>query len=303
MPVSFVDDRVIHLFPQAIHIGYSDEGATGAVNEVQTITITGTPTGGSFTLTFSGATTGPIAYNAAAAAVDLALEALATIGPGNVTVTGGPGPATPWIVTFAGALAGVAVPLMTATAAFTGGTTPTIAVVETTAGVNAKTKQFIEMDANTAGLDEQRTTITTQGTLVTHEKDIVDVLRVNFTNQVWQAALNEMMLGIATTIGLPADEVSRVGYDGSYDSRNYEIRVLLKGTDLDSGADVSYRVTFWKVQPKNYSPFTGLTAKSVNEQGTSFTAAKALRDIIGNPIIGLRNKVSGDYTSIAKLAA
>jgi hypothetical protein len=50
------------------------------VNEVQRITITGTPTGGTFTLTFQGNTTAPIAYNASAATVVAALEAL----PGNV---------------------------------------------------------------------------------------------------------------------------------------------------------------------------------------------------------------------------
>jgi hypothetical protein len=41
----------------------------GGVNEVQTVTITGTPTGGTFTLTSTGATTAAIAYNAAASAV------------------------------------------------------------------------------------------------------------------------------------------------------------------------------------------------------------------------------------------
>lgn len=301
---AFVDERTIHLFPQSVLIGYSDDGAVGGVNEVQTITTTGTPTGGTFTLTFAGATTDPIAYNAAASAVELALRALGTIGAGNVAVTGGPGPGTPWVATFGGELAGVNVPLLTANSAgLTGGTTPAIGVVQTTLGVNPRTKQFIEMDPNTAGIDEQRTTITTQGILVTHEKDIVDVMRVNFTNQVWQSALNAMMLGAETTTGLPADEVSRVGYDGSYDSRNYEIQVILKGTDLDSGADVSYRIAFWGVQPKSYQPFTGLTAKQVNSQGTSFTAAQKVRDIVGNPIIGLRNKLQGDYYSIAKLAA
>lgn len=300
MTVSFPDDRVIHLFPQSIHIGYSDEGASGGVNEVQTITTTGTPAGGDFTLTFAGATTEAIAYNAAAATVELALEALGTVGSGNATCSGGPLPSGV-VVTFTGDLAGVNVPPITGTASFTGGTSPALVITQTTAGVNPRTKTFIEMDANTAGIDEQRTTITTQGTLVTHEKDIVDVMRINFNNQVWQGALNAMMLGAATTAGLPADEASRTGYDGSYDSRNYEIRVLLTGTDLDSGADVSYRVTFWKVQPKNYSPFTGLTAKQVNNQTTTFTAAQALVDVVKNPIIGLRNTTSGDYYSVAKL--
>src|SRR5215217_5547460 len=64
--------------------------ALGGANEQQTVTITGTPTGGTFTLTYAGATTAAIAYNAAAAAVTTALEALPNIGPGNVLTSGGP---------------------------------------------------------------------------------------------------------------------------------------------------------------------------------------------------------------------
>ena len=45
-------------------------------NEQQTVTITGTPTGGSFTLTFEGKTTPPLAYNSTAAAVEAALKLL-----------------------------------------------------------------------------------------------------------------------------------------------------------------------------------------------------------------------------------
>lgn len=110
--------------------------ATTPANEVQTVTITGTPTGGTFTLTFNGATTAAIAYNATAAAVDTALELLSTIGTNGVTVAGGPGPGTPYTVTFSGTtLAAQDVPQMTAAGSFTGGTSPTIAVTTTTPGV------------------------------------------------------------------------------------------------------------------------------------------------------------------------
>ncbi len=104
-------------------------------NEVQTITITGTPTGGTFTLSFKGYTTTALAYNASGATVDAALEALSGIGTGGVTVTGGPGPATPYVVTFTGQLGNQNVPAITAVASFTGGTTPAIAVVVTTPGI------------------------------------------------------------------------------------------------------------------------------------------------------------------------
>lgn len=103
-------------------------------SEQQTVTITGTPTGGTFTLTFAGSTTTGIAYNANSAAVEAALEALDSVGVDNVTVTGGPGPDTPYVVTFTGDLAGEDVPQMTATGSFTGGTTPAITVTTNTEG-------------------------------------------------------------------------------------------------------------------------------------------------------------------------
>lgn len=104
-------------------------------DEIQTVTITGTPTGGTFTLTFLGQTTAAIAYNAAAAAVQTALLALSTLDTGDVTVTGGPGPATPWVANFSGGqYDNLNVPQMTATGSFTGGTTPTVAVTTGTEG-------------------------------------------------------------------------------------------------------------------------------------------------------------------------
>lgn len=106
----------------------------GPWNEKQSITITGTPTGGTFTLTYSGQTTAGIAYNANAAAVQAALEALSNIAPGDVVVTGGPGPGTPWVVEFAGTLAMTNVALMTAVSSLTGGSSPAIAIAITQQG-------------------------------------------------------------------------------------------------------------------------------------------------------------------------
>lgn len=107
---------------------------TGA-NEVQTVTITGGPAGGTFTLTYAGQTTAGIAYNANAAAVQSALEALSNIAPGDVTVGGGALPTTPVTVTFTGTLAATNVAEMTASgASLTGGTTPAVAVTTTTPG-------------------------------------------------------------------------------------------------------------------------------------------------------------------------
>lgn len=101
-------------------------------NEVQTVTITGSPTGGTFTLHFEGNSTAAIAHNATAAQVRTALLALPNTQ--TVTVAGGPGPGTPYTVTFGN---GTDVPQMTASHSFTGGTSPTVAVTTTTPGGGA----------------------------------------------------------------------------------------------------------------------------------------------------------------------
>lgn len=99
-------------------------------NEQQTATVTGSPTGGTFTLTFDGQTTGTIAYNASAATVESALEALSNIT--DVTVTGSAG--GPWTVEFVDpGLQNVAE--MTADGSgLTGGTTPDVAIATTVGG-------------------------------------------------------------------------------------------------------------------------------------------------------------------------
>lgn len=103
-------------------------------DEVQTVTVTGIPTGGTFTLTYAGVASVAIAYNAAGATVQAALEGITGIGAGNVTVTG----TGPYTVTFKNVLGGLDVsPLALGTNALTGGTAPSVSVVETTPGVAA----------------------------------------------------------------------------------------------------------------------------------------------------------------------
>lgn len=102
------------------------------VDEQQTITLTGTPTGGTFTLTFDGQTTASIAYNASASTIDTALENLSNIGSGDLTVSGSAG--GPWVVTFGGSLAGTDVALMTGNgASLTGGSGQSLTVASVTA--------------------------------------------------------------------------------------------------------------------------------------------------------------------------
>ena len=81
----------------------------GNANEVQTVTVTATDP---FTLTYAGQTTASIDDEATAEAVQAALEALSTIGVGDVTVTGEDG--GPYTVTFGGALGNQNIAQMTA---------------------------------------------------------------------------------------------------------------------------------------------------------------------------------------------
>lgn len=117
--------------------------ASAGTDEVQTLTIGGTPTSGTFTLSFEGAVTEPITWvnvNATLVAnVDAALEALRTIGTGNVTtavgtMTAGIGTLT---LTFVAAKGKLAVPTVVVVANNLVGTSPTVAVTETTPGVTA----------------------------------------------------------------------------------------------------------------------------------------------------------------------
>jgi VCBS repeat-containing protein len=118
-------------------------------NESQFVTLNGSPTGGTFTLTFNGQTTAPIAFdsagdfNAIAASIESALEALANIGTGNVNVTHAPvngGETRRWQVEFVGALGSREVENMTGNAAgLTGGTSAAVAVTESNSPAGAST--------------------------------------------------------------------------------------------------------------------------------------------------------------------
>ena len=77
----------------------ADYALLDGTNEEQVVTL-GTATGGTFTLTYEGQATAPIAHNASAAVIQADLEALSTIGVGNVSVTG----SGPWTVEFIGDL-------------------------------------------------------------------------------------------------------------------------------------------------------------------------------------------------------
>jgi hypothetical protein len=110
---------------------------TNGASEIDSLAISGSPTGGTFTLSWGGFTTAPIAYNASAATVQAALRALINIG-NDVTCTGGALPGSAVTITWGGNHANTKVSLITANGALlTGGSSPAAAVTQSTAGVTA----------------------------------------------------------------------------------------------------------------------------------------------------------------------
>jgi hypothetical protein len=109
--------------------------STGYNPAVQSLTMAGTPTGGTFTLAFEANYTAPIAYNATAAAIQAALNAIGTIADaGGVTCTGGPVSTTAVVITFG---ANGSQPLLLPTLsgnALVGATAPTAVVSSTQLG-------------------------------------------------------------------------------------------------------------------------------------------------------------------------
>lgn len=95
------------------HVAVYNADGTLGFNEVQRVALDAT--GGTYTLTFDGQTTSALAFDASAAQIQTALEALSTIGAGNVSVADEGG--AQWfrhvLVAFSGTLAKTNVPQLT----------------------------------------------------------------------------------------------------------------------------------------------------------------------------------------------
>lgn len=117
--------------PSPAEIDDFDPDTFGA--QVHTLKVTGSPTGGTLTVTAGGDTTSALPFNATASAVQAALEALAAVGTGNVLVAGTSiSDANGFTIAYVGEKLGSTV-VTTATGSLTGGTTPAANVTVTTA--------------------------------------------------------------------------------------------------------------------------------------------------------------------------
>ncbi len=124
---------------------------------METLSINGNPTGGSFTLTTSTplpvATTTPILFDptnsqiATANEIGAALQDI--VGVGNVTVAPA-GVPNSFTITFQGLFAGDAIPLLVATSNLTGGTNPSVTVTGTPVEISSTPNTVTAIDGNDA---------------------------------------------------------------------------------------------------------------------------------------------------------
>lgn len=94
-------------------------------SQVSNVTLTGTPTSGTFTVTVAGATTSALPFNITLSAFQTAIEALTSVGAGLTTVTGvSISDANGFTIAFSGgSLAGTTL-VVTASGTLLGGTSP-----------------------------------------------------------------------------------------------------------------------------------------------------------------------------------
>ncbi|HEY5815256.1 MAG TPA: hypothetical protein VIS95_02840 [Solirubrobacterales bacterium] len=127
---------------------YKADGSLEEINEVQHVTVA-IATGGTFKLKFKGEETAPIQFDAGAAEVEAALEALVAVGAGNVEVQK---PGSVHLVTFTGALAHSDVEMLGADPSGLVGSGANITVTETTKGFNGHVGEGDLTDATGVGV-------------------------------------------------------------------------------------------------------------------------------------------------------
>ena len=213
--------------------------------QVSTISFTGTVSGGTWTLTKGAATSAAIAYNASADAVQLALWNMSTIGPGNVFVSGGPGPAS-YVLQWAGSLAGATQTITVSGTSLTG-TTPGISQTTTQAytAVTDVTAQPINpgsvnvyVDTTFAGIGVTKLTRLLEATISVSDR----------VSQLW--VLNSANASYAATVEGPPNVTLKLKMEANAAGMAYF-------TNIRAGSTVYVRVE--SVGPNLPAPDAGQT--------------------------------------------
>lgn len=173
-----------------ITITETQAGSSTGVNEVQTVTLNGAPTGGTFTLTFQGQTTAANAFDIAAATLTTNLEALSNIGVGDVSITrtGSGTVSSPYkhTITFQGALASTDVAQLTSTSSLTG--CGIVAAESQAAAVAVNEQQSVTLDPIPSG---------GTFTLTSHQTETTAGIAYNATAAAVQTAIDNLATPVA----------------------------------------------------------------------------------------------------------
>jgi hypothetical protein len=263
--------------------------ASPNTNEVQAVTIVGTPTGGTFNMTYDGQTTAAIVYNATALNVQTALEALTNINPGDVAVTGAAG--GPYTVVFGGTLGARDVVLMTANGtALTGGTNPDVVIATTTPGVGVS--GIAEHDIhfiNGVNFDTQTTDITYEGDNQSVRKTFLTGFVGTIVADTYDlAAISSAFNKQEVTTGLPAGVAARVYFGDSGEQAGARCGFIaqVKAENLTTGAIETLQF----VCPVGSLTVVRPPALQYNTKGQlnmTFTAEKSSTDIAGTALPGV----------------
>jgi hypothetical protein len=235
---------------------------------IQSLSMGGVPTGGSFTLSFQSNYTAPIAYNASSAAVAAALNAVGTIADeGGVTCTGGPLNSGAVVITF-----GVngAQPLIVPTIsgnALTGGTTPAAAVASTQLGNGqydvAPGSGWTELGSTRSGAQIAKN----------NTEDQLDI------DQIYGAILgvpNEHEMTIATQLAEVTLENIQLAWELD-DAISVNVTTAIPERTLPMGASTSYTQRRLAVlHQKTIGPAAGLIRASVFRNTTRSAQNSAL---------------------------
>ncbi len=231
------------------------------VNEVQSITVSGTVSGGTYTVTFNGETTAAIAWNAAIADIELNMESLDNIPQGECTVGGGALPATPVTLTFSGTLAGAQPEITVNSSSLTGGGSYVVAT--DTPGVDAV------VEVNTIVINDS----VSGGTFtLTQGGNTTAPIVYSAAASVIEAALEAAPVSLAVAVtGGPGPGTNWVV---TYDAAGSQTAMTGTGTNLTGGVitDVSVQV---------------ITSGSSGTETTSITVS---------PILVIATTVSGSVT-------
>lgn len=245
----------------------------GGTNEVQTVTLTGNPTGGHYHLTFDGQQTGNLTHQESAASVQAALISLSNIPAGGVTVTGISG--GPYTVTFTGELGSTNVSTLTATSSLTGGTSPNVAIATTTQGVAGSStanrtfwlepgSAFLEIDDctivnNVTGLGIATWEARSEGPSAAHEIYTYIQLEAGYQTSVEMGfERNEDIFGIQQTSTIGTEVTVNADWGWGFVPADVQRAIIWTAASFEKDTD---------------NPYGSLSAKSVAEVSETYYVA------------------------------